>query len=56
MDKHTRIRLNNLAIRNFRDTADLDYIHARLAFRHNLIPQLVGWIDEAKLTVQYYIN
>ena len=41
MDKHTRIRLNNLAIRNFRDTADLDYIHARLAFRHNLIPQFL---------------
>lgn len=41
MDKHTRIRLNNLAIRNFRDTADLDYIHARLAFRHKLIPQFL---------------
>ena len=41
MDKYTRIRLNNLAIRNFRNTADLDYIHARLAFRHKLIPQFL---------------
>lgn len=41
MDQHTHIRLNNLAIRNFRDTADLDYIHARLAFRHKLVPQFL---------------
>ena len=41
MDNNTRLRLNNLAIRNFRNTADLDYIHARLAFRHKLTQQFL---------------
>ena len=31
--------LNTFAIRSFRDTADRDYIHARLAYRARLIPQ-----------------
>lgn len=32
-------RLNSFAIRSFRDTADYDYINARLAWRGRLIPQ-----------------
>lgn len=32
-------KLNSFAIRSFRDTADRDYIHARLAFRARLVPQ-----------------
>lgn len=31
--------LNDFAIRSFRDTADRDYIHARLAYRAQLVPQ-----------------
>ncbi len=31
--------LNNFAIRSFRDTADRDYVHARLAYRAHLVPQ-----------------
>jgi hypothetical protein len=31
--------LNTFAIRSFRDTADRDYIHARLAYKAQLIPQ-----------------
>lgn len=31
--------LNTFAIRSFRDTADRDYIHARLAYRSMLVPQ-----------------
>lgn len=33
--------LNNFATRSFRDTADQDYIAARLAFRSRLIPQFL---------------
>jgi len=32
-------KLNNYATRCFCDTADRDYIHARLAYRHALLPQ-----------------
>lgn len=35
------ILLNNFATRTFRDTADGDYISARLAFRAQLIPQFL---------------
>ncbi len=38
-EKHTAAIINNFAIRCFRDTADRDYIHARLAYHHGLIPQ-----------------
>lgn len=31
--------LNDFAIRCFRDTADRDYVSARLAYRHKLVPQ-----------------
>jgi hypothetical protein len=31
--------INNFAIRSFRNTADKDYIHARLAYSANLFPQ-----------------
>ena len=31
--------LNTFAIRSFRDTADRDYIHARMAYRARLVPQ-----------------
>lgn len=31
--------LNTFALRSFRDTADRDYIHARLAYRARLVPQ-----------------
>lgn len=33
--------INDFAIRCFRDTADRDYIHARLAYRADLIPQFL---------------
>jgi hypothetical protein len=33
------VLLNDFAIRSFRDTADRDYIHARLAYRARLVPQ-----------------
>lgn len=36
---NTDVLLNNFATRSFRDMADRDYVHARLAFRHHLIPQ-----------------
>ena len=32
-------QINNFAIRSFRNTADRDYIHARLAYKARLIPQ-----------------
>ena len=35
MDKDTNNRLNHLAIRCFKDIADQDYIHARLAHHGN---------------------
>jgi HEPN domain-containing protein len=31
--------LNDFATRSFRDTADRDYVHARLAFKNGLVPQ-----------------
>jgi len=31
--------LNDFATRSFRDTADRDYVHARLAFQNGLVPQ-----------------
>lgn len=33
--------INDFAIRCFRDTADQDYVHARLAYRSNLVPQFL---------------
>ena len=36
-----RLLLNSFAIRSFRDTADRDYVHARLAYRARLIPQFL---------------
>ena len=33
--------VNDFAVRSFRDTADLDYINARLSHRHRLIPQFL---------------
>ena len=36
--------LNDFATRSFRDTADQDYIAARLAFRSRLIPQFL-WLS-----------
>lgn len=35
------VRINHFAIRSFRDTADRDYIHARLAYQARLIPQFL---------------
>lgn len=35
----TDILLNMFAIRSFRDTADRDYVHARLAYQSKLVPQ-----------------
>jgi len=35
------ILLNDFATRSFRDTADRDYIHARLAYRARLVPQFL---------------
>lgn len=35
----SRILKNNFATRSFRDTADQDYIAARLSYRHGLYPQ-----------------
>ena len=32
-------KVNSFALRAFRDTADRDYIHARMAYRAGLIPQ-----------------
>lgn len=39
MSHRLDILLNDFAIRSFRDTADRDYIHARLAYRARLVPQ-----------------
>ena len=39
--KTPEVLLNNFATRSFRDTADQDYIAARLAFRSRLIPQFL---------------
>jgi hypothetical protein len=36
-----QVRVNDFAIRSFRDTADCDYISARMAFRARLIPQFL---------------
>jgi hypothetical protein len=36
---HESAKLNHFAIRTFRNTADQDYIHARLAYRARLMPQ-----------------
>lgn len=33
------VLLNDFAIRSFRDTADLDYIAARMAYQAHLTPQ-----------------
>lgn len=33
--------LNSFAIRSFRYTADRDYVHARLAYRAQLVPQFL---------------
>jgi HEPN domain-containing protein len=41
MKSSTNALLNDFAIRSFRDTADEDYITARLAFRARLIPQFL---------------
>ncbi len=38
---HTDRLLNDFAVRSFRDTGDLDYIAARLAFRAKLFPQFM---------------
>lgn len=32
-------KVNSFALRAFRDTADRDYIHARMAYRADLLPQ-----------------
>ncbi len=37
----TDILLNDFAIRSFRETADCDYIAARLSFRAGLVPQFL---------------
>lgn len=39
MSIDNEILLNDFAIRSFRDTADLDYIAARLAYQNRLTPQ-----------------
>lgn len=36
---HQDAVLNTFALRSFRDTADRDYIHARLAYQARLVPQ-----------------
>ncbi|WP_435949485.1 hypothetical protein [Psychrobacter sp. DM8] len=41
MDIKDSQALYEVAIRCFRDTADQDYIHARLAYRNNLTPQFL---------------
>jgi hypothetical protein len=35
-------KVNSFAIRTFRDTADRDYVHARLAYRSQLVQQFFG--------------
>jgi hypothetical protein len=39
MSHSTIQKVNSFAMRAFRDTADRDYIHARMAYRGGLIPQ-----------------
>lgn len=39
MSHSTIQKVNSFALRAFRDTADRDYIHARMAYRANLFPQ-----------------
>lgn len=39
MNIDKEILLNDFAIKSFRDTADLDYIAARLAYQSRLMPQ-----------------
>ncbi|WP_157201674.1 HEPN domain-containing protein [Massilia sp. Root418] len=39
MIDRNELLLNDFSTRSFRDMADRDYIHARLAHRHRLIPQ-----------------
>ena len=39
MSHSTMQKVNSFALRAFRDTADRDYIHARMAYRANLFPQ-----------------
>lgn len=41
MDKKKKQHLYEIAVRCFRNTADQDYIHARLAYENNLIPQFL---------------
>lgn len=41
MNEKKRKNLYRLAIQCFRDTADQDYIHARLAYQNKLIPQFL---------------
>ena len=41
MNEKKRADLYRLAIQCFRDTADQDYIHARLAYQNKLIPQFL---------------
>lgn len=41
MSHATPMLLNDFAIRSFRNTADQDYIHARLAYKSGLIPQFL---------------
>ena len=41
MDEKKRQGLYRIAVQCFRDTADQDYIHARLAYENNLIPQFL---------------
>lgn len=35
------VLVNDFALRSFRDTADRDYVHARLAYRARLVPQFL---------------
>ena len=39
MSHSTMQKVNSFALRAFRDTADRDYIHARMAYRSDLFPQ-----------------
>lgn len=40
-------KINDFAIRSFRDVADKDYIAARLAFRADLLPQFMWMAQQA---------
>ncbi len=35
-------KVNSFALRAFRDTADRDYIHARMAYRADLFPNVIN--------------